>query len=85
MKLATLLRQIRTRINAEIMTQDQRDELGRVFLEKMAEKASKEKADAKKQAEAKQAEEAKEALKKQAEEAKSTEKELTPKGHDPKR
>jgi hypothetical protein len=47
MKLATLLRQIRTRINAEIMTQDQRYVLGCVFLEKMAEKAIKEKADAK--------------------------------------
>ena len=46
MKLATLLKQIRMRINSDIMTQAQRDESQRLYLEKMAEKASKKKADA---------------------------------------
>lgn len=44
MKLATLIRQIRTRINSEIMTVDQRKENHRLYLEKMEEKASRESA-----------------------------------------
>lgn len=42
MKMAMLIRQIRTRISAEIMTADQRKESHRLYLEKMAEKTSRE-------------------------------------------
>lgn len=50
MKLAMLLRQIRMRINEDIMTPAQRDESHRLYLEKMAEKKQKEEEDARKQA-----------------------------------
>lgn len=50
MKLASLLRQIRMRINIEIMTPAQREESRQVYLVKMAENATKAEADKKKRA-----------------------------------